>query len=82
VDPAEKEPVVSNLPTLVLTGQYDPITPPPYNKQVADALSNSYFFEIPGIGHGAMRGDECALDIALQFLDDPSSEPDASCLQE
>jgi pimeloyl-ACP methyl ester carboxylesterase len=82
VDPAEKKPVVSNLPTLVLTGQYDPITPPPYNKQVADSLSNSYFFEIPGIGHGAMRGDECALEIALQFLDDPGSEPDASCLQE
>jgi pimeloyl-ACP methyl ester carboxylesterase len=82
VDPATKEPVISNLPALVLTGQYDPITPPPYNKQVADALSNSYFFEIPGIGHGAMRGDDCALDIALQFLDDPGSEPDASCLQE
>jgi pimeloyl-ACP methyl ester carboxylesterase len=82
VNPIEKEPVVSNLPALVLTGQYDPITPPPYNKQVADSLSNSYFFEIPGIGHGAMRGDDCALAIALQFLDDPSQKPDASCLKE
>ena len=80
-DPAEKEVVVSSLPALILTGQYDPITPPPYNKQIADSLSNSYFYEIPGIGHGAMRGDACALEIALQFLDDPDSEPDSSCLQ-
>ena len=79
---AEKETVVSDIPVLVLTGQYDPITPPPYNRQIADFLTNSFFYEIPGIGHGAMRGDECALEIALQFLDDPAGEPDSSCLGE
>ncbi len=80
-DTAEKEVFFSDLPALVLTGQLDPITPPPYNDQIADTLTNSYFYEIPGIGHGAMRGDECALEIALQFLDDPTSEPEDSCLQ-
>jgi pimeloyl-ACP methyl ester carboxylesterase len=79
-DSTEKETLVSNLPALILTGQYDPITPPPYNKQIADSLTNSFFYEIPGIGHGAMRGDECALEIALQFLDDPATEPNSSCL--
>lgn len=78
----EKEAEVSNLPALVLTGEYDPITPPPYNEQIANSLSNSYYYEIPGIGHGAMRGDPCALEIALQFLDDPTSEPESTCLQE
>ncbi len=29
-----------------------------------------------------MRSDEFALRIGLQFLDDPWTEPDASCLEE
>lgn len=82
IDPEKKEPVNSDIPALVLTGQYDPITPPSYNRIIAETLSNSFFYEIPGIGHGAMRGNKCALDIGLQFLDDPTSEPDASCLQQ
>ncbi len=80
--PVDKSPIVSSIPTLVLTGQFDPITPPSYNRIVAETLSNSFFYEIPGIGHGAMRGSACALDIGLQFLDDPTTEPDASCLDE
>ena len=27
-----------------------------------------------------MRSDECALRIGLEFLDDPWTEPEASCL--
>lgn len=79
---SEKEPVVSDIPVLVLTGQYDPITPPAYNKTIAETLSNSFFYEIPGIGHGAMRGSACALDIGLQFLENPTTEPDASCVNQ
>jgi pimeloyl-ACP methyl ester carboxylesterase len=81
-EPTEKKPLVSSIPVLVLTGQYDPITPPAYNWVIAETLGNSFYYEIPGIGHGAMRGSECALEIGLQFLDDPSSEPDASCINE
>ena len=80
--PVDKDPIVSDIPALVLSGKYDPITPPPYNRIVAQTLSNSFFYEIPGIGHGAMRGSDCALAIGLQFLDDPTTEPDASCLDE
>ncbi|MGD8814686.1 MAG: alpha/beta hydrolase [Anaerolineales bacterium] len=82
ISPDSKQPIYSSIPTLVLTGQYDPITPPPYNQLVASTLSDSFFYEIPGIGHGAMRGSECALEIGLQFLDDPTIEPDDSCIIE
>jgi pimeloyl-ACP methyl ester carboxylesterase len=82
IRPGEKDPIESSIPALVLTGQYDPITPPAYNWILAQTLSNSFYFEIPGIGHGAMRGSDCALEIGLQFLDDPTTEPDASCLFE
>lgn len=77
----ENEPVTSPLPTLVLSGQYDPVTPPAWGRLAAETLENSTFYEFPGVGHGVMRSDECGLEIGLQFLDDPSVEPDASCIE-
>jgi pimeloyl-ACP methyl ester carboxylesterase len=81
-DPMEDEPVVSDIPTLVLSGRFDPITPPAYGRAAAETLSNSFFFEFPTLSHGAMRSNACALDIGLQFLDDPATEPDSSCMEQ
>lgn len=79
--PIENEPIVSDTPALVLAGRFDPVTPPAWSKLAAETLNNSYFFEFPNVGHGVIRADECALGIALQFLDDPRTEPDAECMQ-
>jgi pimeloyl-ACP methyl ester carboxylesterase len=81
-DPVEDEPVVSDIPTLVFSGYYDPITPPAYGRLAASTLRNSYFFEFPTLSHGVMRSNECARQMGLQFLDDPTSAPDASCMEE
>lgn len=80
VDASENDAVISDIPTLVLSGEFDPITPPRWGQQAASTLSNSYFYTFPAVGHGAIRSDDCALNIALQFLDNPSQEPDASCI--
>jgi hypothetical protein len=29
-----------------------------------------------------MRSNECGLEIGLQFIEDPTSEPDVSCIGE
>jgi pimeloyl-ACP methyl ester carboxylesterase len=80
-DPVENEPVVSDIPTLVLAGQYDPVTPPAWGQMVAGDLANSYYFEFPGVGHGAtVSGEECPLDIALAFLDNPAAAPASQCI--
>jgi len=80
-DPIENEAVASGIPTLVLAGEYDPITPPSWGEMVADNLSSSFLFEFPGVGHGAsVSGVECPLSIALAFLDDPTTQPDGSCV--
>ncbi len=81
-DPSVKEPVVSDVPTLVLSGEFDPVTPPEYGRQVAEALSNSYFFEFPGLGHSVNLASACARSISQAFLNDPMSAPDAACLDE
>lgn len=45
-------PVTSNVPTLLLSGEADPITPPRYAEQVAQTLPNSAHLIAPGMGHG------------------------------
>lgn len=78
----EAEPVVSDLPTLVLAGEYDPATPPAWGEIAAETLSNSFFFEFPGVGHGTIDGGDCPVSIIVAFLDDPTTEPDSSCIAE
>jgi len=34
-DPRENQPVTSEVPALVMAGEYDPITPPDWGRQVA-----------------------------------------------
>ncbi|MFN2243003.1 MAG: alpha/beta fold hydrolase [Anaerolineae bacterium] len=81
-DPIENQAVVSDIPTLVLSGHYDPVTPPSGGRLAAETLSNSFFYEFRTLAHGAMRSSKCALQIGLAFLDDPWTEPDTSCMDE
>ena len=78
--PWAKEPLVSDIPTLVLTGEFDPVTPPEYGQLVASHLSDSYFFELPGIGHDILVASGCARSIIGDFIADPTQPPDASCI--
>ena len=79
-DSIEDQPIVSDIPTLVLAGEYDPITPPSWGQAAASTLSNSYFYEFPGVGHGAIDGGDCPVEIGLDFFADPNTEPDSSCI--
>ncbi len=81
-DPVENEPVVSDIPTLVVNGAFDPITPPNWAQQTAEALSNAYYYVFPGTGHGVLRSGDCGLSVMLSFLDDPQQAPDTSCIAE
>ena len=81
-DPRVKEPVKSDVPTLILEGEFDPVTPLAYAEAVARHLSNSQVYEFPGVGHNVLVAAPCARQIARDFLEDPSAEPDATCLAE
>ena len=78
----ENEPVQSDLPTLIIAGEFDPITPSAWGKQIASNLSNSFFFEIPGAGHGAGFSGDCAHRLIESFLSAPTASPNANCLSE
>ena len=81
-DPIENMAVDSDIPTLVLAGEFDPITPPSWGRLAAETLTNSFFLEFPGLGHGTSVAHPCALSIARDFLDDPLSTPDSACIDE
>lgn len=79
-DPVENEPVASSIPTLLLTGEYDPITPPEWTTLAAQTLPNSTVYQFPGWGHWIMRSGACGLNIGLDFMDNPTIAPNASCI--
>lgn len=74
------------IPTLVLNGTYDPVTPQPYGEAVARNLENAYVYTFPGLGHGSffpprgMPATACVIQIATDFLANPGRAPNSSCL--
>ena len=79
VDSMNAIPVKSDVPALILAGTYDPITPPSFSQFLRPNFKNHYYFEFPKVGHGAVF-PPCGEEIMLQFIDDPLSKPDQSCL--
>ncbi len=78
----EKDAVVSDIPSLVITGTFDSATPPQDGKKAAENLANSFYFEFPNQGHVPTASDEsgCAMKIALEFLNNPLVEPNRDCM--
>jgi pimeloyl-ACP methyl ester carboxylesterase len=76
----QKQPVVSDIPTLILAGAYDPTTPPSNGRLAAQTLARGYFFLFPGVGHGIHGTSQCAESILHAFQERPDSPPDASCI--
>lgn len=75
----ENEPVRSDIPTLVLAGEYDPITPPHWGQQVAGTLDNAYYYEFQGVAHGVVGARRCARDVMTAFVTAPEQPPDLDC---
>ncbi len=78
-DPVENQPVVSDVPALILVGEYDPVTPPSYAHQAAENLANAQVIEFPGLGHFVFAEGRCPQDIVDGFLDDPEAQIDNPC---
>ena len=64
---AIRQPVSSDIPTLLLSGEADPITPPYYAEQVAASLTNGRHLILPGYGHDIMTVG-CIPDVITSFI--------------
>ncbi len=74
------EPVTSPVPTLVMSGEIDPVTPPVWGEETARHLPASKHIVMPGTGHTA-GGTGCGLRIIRAFLDKGDTDGlDTSCM--
>ena len=62
------EPVRGTAPSLLLSGELDPVTPPSWGEQVAEAISPSRHVVVPGGGHGVSTLG-CVPKLIAEFLD-------------
>ena len=82
VDPELHRPLKSDLPTLLLSGEADPITPPANAARLAAGLSRKLHLVLTGEGHGQVATG-CIPRLMADFLDRAVPETlDASCLQQ
>ena len=81
VDASFKEPVVSDLPVLLLSGELDPVTPPEFAELTMQTLSNSQHLVAKGQGHNVFP-QGCMPDIISAFIQDPAQELDTECMND
>jgi pimeloyl-ACP methyl ester carboxylesterase len=76
------EPVESDAPVLILSGQLDPVTPPRWGEHIAEHLPNAKHIVVPGTGHGTL-GQGCISRLFSRFLDDGSAvNLDTGCIEQ
>lgn len=71
--------VETDIPTLLIEGDMDPITPPPNARAILPGFSNGTYIEYAYAGHGPTRSVPCSGHMLNRFYDDPSAAPDLSC---
>lgn len=75
----------SNIPTLILSGEFDPVTPPSMAKEIASHLSNSTLIVIPQMSHtlDGLSHPECFDKICVDFVNNPlNPRLDLDCIKE
>ncbi|HSX60169.1 MAG TPA: alpha/beta fold hydrolase [Tahibacter sp.] len=76
------EALKSDVPSLLLSGEYDPVTPPRYGDQVLKGLSRARHLVAPGQGHNVI-GRGCLPRLVARFVDRlETADLDAGCIAE
>jgi pimeloyl-ACP methyl ester carboxylesterase len=78
------KPARSEAPVLILTGQWDPVTPPLYGDLIAKYLPNGRHLVIPSGGHGfgGLEGLDCVTDLVAAFFERADAKGlDPSCVK-
>lgn len=79
-DPDFRQPLTGEVPVLLLSGEYDPVTPPRYGDEVASHLPNGRHLILPGQGHSVVSLG-CAPKLFAQFIEQADAHAlDATCL--
>ena len=81
VDRDLHDPLHSDIPTLLLSGEADPVTPPADAERAARGLAHHRHLILKGEGHGQLATG-CVPKLMAQFLEAAAPQKlDASCLE-
>lgn len=77
-----RQPVQSDVPVLLISGELDPVTPPENGDMAMRNLTNAFHLVVPDMGHiNIFRG--CIPRLATKFIEAGTFEGfDASCIQQ
>jgi pimeloyl-ACP methyl ester carboxylesterase len=74
-------PLRTRVPALLMSGEFDPVTPPRYGDEVARTLPNARHLVVRGQGHNVI-GSGCMPKLFARFIDTADAKSlDARCLR-
>ena len=76
------KPLATDVPALVVQGEFDPVTPPRYGEEIVKTLPNSRLFVLRGQGHSVL-GAGCMPKLFAQFVEKADAKAlDGKCLDQ
>ena len=78
--PEAQAPVATEKPILMLTGFFDPATPPEWANAAASRLPNAQVYQLP-TSHWTEDLEQCQNELIWQFLASPFEKVDDACVQ-
>jgi pimeloyl-ACP methyl ester carboxylesterase len=80
-----RDPVSSNIPVLIFSGNMDPVTPPQRGDEAARSLPNSRHVIVPQAGHGVdgLTDPGCLDRLIMEFMETGDAKNlDVSCVEQ
>lgn len=80
----ENQAVKSNIPVLLISGEYDESTPVKWAAAMSNNLTNSYHIIFRGWKHGPTTNwsNPCAMQAANDFFNNPTKKPNPECMEQ
>lgn len=80
----ENMPVKSDIPVLLISGEYDELTPVKWAESMMNNLTNSYHLIFKGWKHGPTTNwsNPCAMQAANDFFNNPTEKPNPACFEQ
>jgi pimeloyl-ACP methyl ester carboxylesterase len=80
----ENKAIVSDIPTLLISGSYDSTTPSRWAASMKARLNKSHHLSFPGWSHVPTTNwsNPCAMDAARIFFNSPNVTPEPGCMKE
>lgn len=84
VSEIENQPIKSTTPVLLINGEYDNETPVKWAESMKSNLTNSYHLIFKGWKHTPTTnwGNQCAMQAANDFFNNPNVKPNSDCFAE